>query len=185
MRWLYLAPFITLMACPKPTTSATETFAPDRDRGVVEEMPRAAVAPAGNVQDGVYIDGSYPLAITLPEGWQAQPGDSDSSMRLQAFHLSSGVSVEVRVEHASDAPRTERRDCTWRFEDAGTHDTLRVSGTVEVATCAPNDPNYPRVFATRFTRSGLTYSFEVIVPAGRMLSSKAAVEDLLTGVRFH
>jgi len=152
--------------------------APDDSRSVV------AVAPAGSVRDGSYVDGSYPLAIALPDGWQAQAGASDSPMRVQAFHLSTGVSVEVRVEHASDVPRTDRRDCTWRFEDAGAHDALLVSGTVEVATCAPNDPNYPRVFATRITRNGLTYTFEVIVPAGRMISSKNAVESLLSGVRF-
>jgi hypothetical protein len=71
----------------------------------------------------------------------------------------------------------------WRYEDVGAHQGLRLSGDVTVATCAPQNPSAPRIFETRVTRSGLTYLFTVVVPAGQLMASRSAVEKVLSGVR--
>ena len=76
MRRCYAAFVLILLGCPKvPGTvvlAESSVDASDDRRSV------AAVAPAGSVRDGSYVDGSYPLAIALPDGWQAQAGASDA-----------------------------------------------------------------------------------------------------------
>jgi hypothetical protein len=151
----------------------------------VERANSPAVALAGSVSQGSYVDGSYPLTMTVQEGWVARPGASDAPLRVVLEHIPTEASLEVWVFHeGSTAPRP-RAGCEWSFADEGAYQLLRSPDARSVATCVPDDPEGVLVLGTTMVRSALAYHFELLVPPGRLLQARRAAEEMLRGVAFY
>jgi hypothetical protein len=148
---------------------------------LVERLPSA---PAGHFAGGAFVDDTYALSVLVPEGWAAEVGDIDAPLRLTLHHAATGATLEYRAWRADSAEPTPRDRCTWTFDDTGHYSALRVPGPVLAATCTPEDASDPRRLGWFLARDGVAYSAEALLPAGRLLGGKAAVEDALASARF-
>lgn len=148
---------------------------------LVERLPSA---PAGHFAGGAFVDDSFPLSILVPGGWAAEVGDIDSPVRLTLHHAATGATLEYRAWRAETAEPGPRERCTWTFDDTGHYSALRVPGEVLAATCTPADPSEPRRLGWFIARDGVAFSAEALLPAGKLLDSKSAVEDALASARF-
>jgi hypothetical protein len=149
---------------------------------VAEEA--VAIAPAGTVTDGVYEDGSYPFSVAAPEGWTLEPGAADGGLRLEARHVATQTTAQVWVFREDPSTPRPREGCTWTFQAGGAFGDLHVSGPVDVATCAPDDPDGSLVLDTFTVLGGLAYHIETQVPAGRLMEGREATAALLSGIRI-
>lgn len=164
------------VACRKPVA------APPLEALPAEQTP--AVVLSGAVIAGVYRDDRWALQVPVPEGWTARPGRDDTPLRFSADHVGTGARVEILALPAGATAPLARAGCAWDFIDTGRYRGLAVPDEVTVATCSPEDPAAPHVFAVLLPREGLTWSLEIAALPQAMVAGKQAGEELLRGVRF-
>ncbi len=142
-------------------------------------------APAGTVYGGIYHDGSYPFSVELIEGWVVRAAAASESLRASFLHVSTGSAMEVKVSHDVRAQPQPRQGCSWGFSDQGAYESLRLPGSVLVASCLPEEPGQSMVLGTYAVHEGLAYHFELVVPPGRLLEATTAADGLLRTVKFY
>lgn len=152
----------------------------------LEPLPPSgpAEAAAGVIAGGTFEDATWPLKVPIPEGWTARPGQADSPLRLSAEHALTRARVEVFALPAGSVEPPPRAGCAWDFVDTGRYRGLSVTDEVTVATCTPDEPSAPHVFAVLLLRPELTWSLTVSAWPEQMVAGKEAGEALLRGVRF-
>ena len=158
---------------------------PDRRAPPQIQTDAHAPAPAGSIVQASYHDGSYPFSVPVGEGWVAHPGMSDAPLRVVLEHISTAATLEVWVFHGSSTEPRPRAGCTWSFADQGSYEQLRSPEARTIGTCVPDDAEGEIVLGTTMVRSALAYHFELLVPPGRLLQARHAVEGLLQGVAFY
>jgi len=140
-----------------------------------------ASAPAGQLQGSVWEDARWPLRLEVPEGWTATPGLAESALRL-VLRAPDGVRLEVYALGPDAAP-PPRPECTWDFVSRGRYRVVRVARPITVGTCTPVDADAPLRQGWYLPEAGMTWGFEAVLPAGRRLDGRHAVEAVLATVQ--
>lgn len=168
-----LLPLLGLLGCPKPA---------EPPPSLVEAPPTAVARPSGALTDGAYRDARLPLVVPIPPDWTARVGLDAEPLRVALTDPTSGTVVEVRV--AEDVAPLRRDACDWTFVDDAPYRLPGVPGGVRVATCTPLDARAPRVLGAYVLRGGLGWHFEAVVPPGRLLAGRAALDEILGRARY-
>lgn len=142
---------------------------------------RPGPTPAGRVVEGVWEDARWPLRLVVPAGWTARPGADADRLRL-TLEGPDGVRLEVLALDPGAGPGP-RPECAWDFVDRGRYRVLHVARPITVATCTPIDADGPLRQGWYLDEEGLTWGFEAVLPAGRRLDGRHAVETLLGTVQ--
>lgn len=142
--------------------------------------------PAGAVVDGVFHDARYGLTVRLPPGWTASPGTEDSAMRVRLDGRgASPTRVELwRFGEPALRPR-DRSGCSWTFEDVGPYFGVPGAEDILLATCTPEAPTEPRVFAWITVMGAATWQLEVHAPSTRMLDAHDEGAAVLATIRWN
>jgi hypothetical protein len=164
------------MACkkPPPPTATVPSVSSVRE----------AAPLAGEVVDGVFIDGSGAFRVQVAPGWSAHSGLQTSALRVALDHDVTGGRVEVWRFSGGDLRPRPRGGCLWTFTDQGPYRDLPVAEEPIVATCMPEDPDKPRIQAWMVRRSGVVWQLEVHVPGDTLLAARRAGLELLTTARW-
>lgn len=164
---------VSLLGCPKPA---------EPPPSLVATPPPPEAPLAGAVTDGAFRDARLPLVVPLPPEWTARVGLDADPLRVALADPVSGAVVEVRV--ADDVVPMGRDGCDWTFVDDAPYRVPGAPGVVRVATCTPLDARAPRVFGVFVLRGGRGWHFEAVVPPGRLLAGRAALDEVLARARY-
>ncbi len=149
--------------------------------GSVMEAP--AVALAGEVRDGRFRDRQHGWELPIPEGWVAHPGPDAGLMRVALEKVATQVRVEVWVfPGGGDLSARRREGCLWTFQEVGHFTALELDGPVHTATCVPEDPDGPRIYATIARRGGQILQVEVHAPADLLVAAKEEGDAITRGL---
>lgn len=151
---------------------------------VAAPVAQPAPAPTGHIADGRYQDDRLGLSAPVPEGWRARTGRGDGALRVALEHVESGTRVEIWAFESQDETPRPRDGCAWTFVDRGRYRALKVPEATTVATCTPDDPVAPVIFAYLINRDGVLVQIEVAAPRDDLARGKQLGDALVSGVRL-
>jgi hypothetical protein len=167
---------LLLLGCPAQVPSP-------QPYGTEQASPETVQDLAGKIRDGVFRDEKHGWELSIPEGWVAYPGPRGGLMRVAVDRVASDVRVEVWVfPGTADLSARQREGCFWSYQSEGHFTALLGGGPVYTATCVPDDPARPRIFATITRREGKTLQVEVHAPAEMLVEAKRAGDALTRGL---
>ncbi len=153
--------------------------------GGIQPVAEAALQPAGELQNGLWEDGSRNFSLRVPEGWVAEPGSQDSPLRLVLKQIATGTLLQVWAFPAGDLSPRPRANCSWEFVDMGHYDYVRTSRPITVATCVPRDPAGVAVLGVYFDDGGTAWHLETLIPPGRLLEGRRGASEILRSLELH
>lgn len=169
---------LLLAACkrtPPLSPQLPEVFAP----------PAPQEAPAGVILDSVFHDAQLGLTLRLPPGWTGTVGSASGSLRLRATgDRAPPTVVEVWRSPAGTASPLTRAGCVWTFQDPGPHLGLPGTELLTLATCTPEAPSDPRIYAWIVERGPDLWQFDVTAPWPRLLEAEREGAGLLSTLRW-
>lgn len=152
---------------------------------IAVEAEDVGPAPAGVVTGSVFHDQQLGLTLRLPTSWTPTVGAMDGALRLRAVSDRAPETIlEVWRRPAGTPAPFPRAECTWTFIDDGPH--LGLPGTEELtlATCTPEAPAEPRVYAWITERGDDLWQFEITAPWPRLLDAQREGAAVLSTVRW-
>jgi len=152
-------------------------------QGLSSVVEASAEALAGEVREGRFRDRRHGWELPIPEGWVAYPGPEAGLMRVAVEKVATAVRVEVWVfSGGGDLSARRREGCFWSYEDQGHFTALEGAGPIHTATCIPDDPAGPRIYASITRRAGQILQVEVHAPADRLVAAKEEGDALTRGL---
>ena len=162
-----------LLACTLKKTAPPMIATPE---DAVEQAP-----PAGEIIDGRFVDQRLDFSIAAPASWRVEIWPGDGPLRVTLTH-DSGAWVEAWAFAARLTEPAPRGDCSWDFIDDG-HYRQPLAADL-VATCMPDDPLKPRIYASLLYRGSITWQLEQHAPVAALSAGLTVTDALLETVRF-
>ncbi|RME23852.1 MAG: hypothetical protein D6798_12640 [Deltaproteobacteria bacterium] len=173
-----LLALLAFVACGPRRAPAPELGAP------TSTGPAPAPLMAGFVADGVFTDSRWGLTLPIPDGWEAQPGLDQGALRVAVVDPVRGTRVELWVFRSLGTAPRPRSDCRWTFVDTGRYRAAGLPGPLTTATCTPDDPTAPRVYAWLLPAEHYGVQAELHVPVTALVDGRHDAEAILRGLRF-
>ena len=142
-----------------------------------------AIDLAGRVRDGRFRDRRHGWELPITEGWVAHPGPDVGLMRVALDKVATKVRVEIWVfPGGGDLSARRREGCMWTFQGEGHFTALGSDGPVHTATCVPEAPGDPRIYATIARKEGMIVQVEVHAPAEGLVAAKEEGDAITRGL---
>lgn len=166
-----------LLACPKKESNAEALPPPP--------PPAPPPALAGRIEQGVFLDQTYPFSFPIPQGWTPEIGVDAGSLRLGIRDPDTGARMEVYAVNGY-LTLPSHNDCRWKFEDIGHYAGVQASthpSETLVAHCTPTEVAAPRRLAACRQRGDLTLCLEGHIPPGTLGQYHSLPGQLLDTLR--
>ncbi|MFT4979074.1 MAG: hypothetical protein ACI8S6_004984, partial [Myxococcota bacterium] len=144
----------------------------------------AAGWPSGRIIDGRFVDDTFRMSIAVPSGWVVELGSAEDALRIRLIDEVTGAVIELWEFSAVLTEPVPRPGCAWAFQDRGPYRGVPTNSLIMVATCTPDDPGAPRVFAWLVGSDQVTWQVELHTPAERLSEARQAGEAILQTLRF-